>query len=475
MEDNMCDLLVKTYNVRKIDSASIELKDALKDRAIECCNENPMEIHKNERIILKKLINNYFNPNIKQPNPKYIAGPITLTVHESLDKERIVYIFGEAHTDVKNCKMFKNEEKETWNKKNSDKMTIDFFLYELMKTTTAYLDIYIEFASFERTMGGYYSYFSGGPSNTHLDNLFKKFKKCIELPSKSTDDSSTSSRSTGDCELARVHFFDSRRINGKDRVIGLSDVFELIEKIFYLQRKYPKDKDLIKKYIELVKTDKDILNSLGEDDEEKYLDFWKKELRTELNIKETKSGQYESRASIKERKIMEKIKDFTEKEIERKAKMYRKKIKELVTTIFESEKGTKENIIAAFKSLNACMIHTNSTVADVYLLARMFKDFDMTKMKTHANNITDQPDKAYNVIIYAGEEHSRIYRRYLKKNGFKRIASTGKDDLNDLKYCIDMRGIPPIFSKPSWTDLWSEYIVTPEEYEYKTFKDLINI
>lgn len=38
-----------------------------------------------------------------------------------------------------------------------------------------------------------------------------------------------------------------------------------------------------------------------------------------------------------------------------------------------------------------------------------------------------------------------------------------------------MRGIPPIFSKPSWTDLWSEYIVTPEEYEYKTFKDLINI
>jgi len=474
----MCDLLVKTYNVRKIDSASIELKDALKDRAIECCNENPMEIHKNQRIILKKLINNYFNPNIKQPNPKYIAGPITLTVHESLDKERIVCVFGEVHTDVKNCNMFKHEEKETYNTKKSDKMTIDFFLYELMKTTTAYLDIYIEFAAFERTLGGYYSYFSGGASNTHLDKLFKKFKKCIELPSKSTDDSSTSSRSTGDCELARVHFFDSRRINGKDRVIGLSDVFELIEKIFYLQRKCPNDTDLIEKYIELVNTNekvKYILNSLGEEDEKEYLDFWKKELRSELNIKETKSGSYESRASIKERKIMEKIKDFTEKEIERKAKMYRKNFKELVTTIFESEKGKKQNIIDAFNSLNAYMIDTNSTVADVYLLARVFKDFDMTKMKTHANNITDQPDKAYNVIIYAGDGHSRIVRRYLKQNGFKTIASTGKYDLNDLKYCIDMRGIPPIFSKPSWTDLWSEYIVTPEEYEYKTFKDLINI
>jgi hypothetical protein len=104
----------------------------------------------------------------------------------------------------------------------------------------------------------------------------------------------------------------------------------------------------------------------------------------------------------------------------------------------------------------------------------MFKDFDMTKMKTHANNITDQPDKAYNVIIYAGEGHSTIYRRYLKQNGFKRIARTGKDD-TDAKNCIDMRRIPPFFSKLSWKDLWSEYIVTPEEYEYKTFKDLINI
>jgi len=458
MKDNICDLLIKTYNVNKIDSASIELKDALRNRAIECCNENP-----NERIILKKLINNYFNPKIQQPKPKYIAGPITLTVHESLDKERIVYIFGEVHTDVKNCKMFKDEKKETWNKKNSDKMTIDFFLYELMKTTTAYLDIYIEFAAFEKTMGGYYSYSSGGPPNTHLDNLFKKFKKCIELPSKST-----SSRSTGDCELARVHFFDSRMINSKD---GATDVCVLIETIFYLQRKYPND---IEKYIELANTYKYILNSLREEDEKKYLDFWKKELRTELNIKETKSGPYESRASIKERQIMEKIKDFTEKEIERKATMYRKKFKELVTTIFESEKGTKENIIAAFKSLNAFMIDTNSTVADVYLLARMFKDFDMTKMKTHANNITDQPDKAYNVIIYAGEGHSTIYRRYLKQNGFKRIARTGKYD-TDAKNCIDMRRIPPFFSKLSWKDLWSEYIVTPEEYEYKTFKDLINI
>ena len=29
MEDNICNLLIKTYNVKKIDSASNELKDAL--------------------------------------------------------------------------------------------------------------------------------------------------------------------------------------------------------------------------------------------------------------------------------------------------------------------------------------------------------------------------------------------------------------------------------------------------------------
>jgi hypothetical protein len=81
-------------------------------------------------------------------------------------------------------------------------------------------------------------------------------------------------------------------------------------------------------------------------------------------------------------------------------------------------------------------------------------------MTTHANrHLTDQPNKAYNIIIYAGDGHSRIYRRFLKEvAGFEEIASSGKFEVNEgetRKHCIDMKTIPqPFFS--TWTPTSTE-------------------
>jgi hypothetical protein len=225
----------------------------------------------------------------------------------------------------------------------------------------------------------------------------------------------------------------------------------------------------------MVKTDKkviEVLNALGSGNEQEFKNFWIKQLSdNELNIKETKSGKYEDRATIEEIEIMNSIKLFMEKEIVRKATKYREKYIELVTAIYrESKRGGNIKIFYnAFEDLIQYIIKTSARTADVYLLSRMFKDFDMTKMKTHANdNLTDQPDKAYNVIIYAGNSHSKIYRRYLKDvAGFEEIASTGKSKINKgekRKHCIDMETIPqPFFST------WSR---TPtEEEEIRIFID----
>ena len=354
-----------------------------------------------------------------------------------------------------------------------------------MKTTSAYLDIYFEFPAFTKRSRGYDQGLNFAPANHHFRNLFEKFKKCINV--------FRSSRTSGDCSLARIHFFDSRRKNIGDGVIGFNDLDKMSEKIDYLRQKYDKEPNSLKnRYIELVKTDTKliyILNSLGGKDttDKTYEDFWLKQLRdNELNIKETKSGKYEDRGTIEEIEIMNSIKDFTEKEIVRKAMSLRQKYIELVTTIFEeSKRGVKKMdkdiIYNALEDVIEYTIVTNAIVADVYLLARMFKDFDMTKMKTHANrDITDQPDRAYNVIIYAGNNHSRLYRRYLKEvAGFKTIASTGKSKYNGV-HCIDMRRIPqPFFSTwtriETWEDLWAKYIVDQiKEEEYKTFEDLLN-
>ena len=183
---------------------------------------------------------------------------------------------------------------------------------------------------------------------------------------------------------------------------------------------------------------------------------------------------------------MKSIKDFMEKEIKIRAMGYRTKYIELVTTIFgkstrkeiKNDQKNKDIVCEALEEIIDYAIDTSVIVADIYLLARIFKDFDMTKMKTHANYISDQPDKAYNIIIYAGEYHARLYRRYLKEvAGFEKIASTGESDINHPD-CIDMRTIPqPFFSTWSqpWEDLWSKYIVEQiKEDEYKTFDDLLN-
>jgi len=490
---DICDILIETYNVNKFDNASKELKSALYEEAKKCCDAHRMEIYENKtdtiplqtnkRNVLMKLIENHFDPMIQEPMPKFIAGPTTLTVHKSPDEKRMIYIFGEWHTGIKDCKMFQYEDDEKWNSDNPDKMTIDYFLHELMKTTSAYLDIYFEFPAFPKEKYGYYKHLSYGKINTHLRNLFEKFSKCINKVN--------SSRSSGECSLARIHYFDSRRINKGGYLFGLTDLDDLIEMVggFKVQHGDNLNKSLVKEYVELVKTDKkviEILNALGSSNEQEFKDFWIKQLSdNELNIKETKSGKYQDRGTIEEITIMNSIKDFTEKEIVRKAMSFKDTYIELVTTIFKESKrgGNKIIFYNAFEDFIDCIIKTSARTADAYLLARMFKDFDMTKMKTHANrDLTDQPNRAYNVIIYAGNSHAELCRRYLKEvAGFEEIASTGINNGEEVN-CIDMETIPqPFFS--TWTrspskeenyqsfiDMWNKYI---DEHKHIMLTNLI--
>ena len=454
MED-ICDILIETYNVNKFDSAEKELKQALYEEANVCTDTHPMKIYakkgdttpirENERTILKKLIRNHFDPKIQQPMPKFIAGPTTLTVHKSPDEKRMIYIFGEWHTGIKDCKMFTDEEVEEWNEQNPNKMTIDYFLYELIKTTSAYLDIYFEFPAFTKELYGYNPGFSASQLNNHMYNLFQKFKKCINK---------SESRSYEDCELARVHYFDSRSIDRGGWSEGISDVDDLVEKVFELQTMFGENSFLlISQYMKLVKDKKviSILNSLVSDEQE-FSEFWLKQINdNKLNTKETKSEKYE------ESRTIDSIKRFIETEIVSTAMSYRELYIKAVKNIFKESNsgGDIEIFYNAFEDLIGYIIKTSSSIADLYLLSRVFKDFDMTKMTTHSNqHLTDQPNKAYNIIIYAGNTHAEIYRHFLKEvAGFEEIASTGKSELNEgetRKHCIDMKTIPqPFFS--TWT------------------------
>ena len=91
-------------------------------------------------------------------------------------------------------------------------------------------------------------------------------------------------------------------------------------------------------------------------------------------------------------------------------------------------------------------LYINSLVASMYLLARIFKNFD-----NQDQSLIDQPSKAHNIIIYAGDKHSELCRKFLNKNiDFKQIADSGIKEIipGDNMHCLNMKTIQqPFFSE----------------------------
>jgi hypothetical protein len=98
----------------------------------------------------------------------------------------------------------------------------------------------------------------------------------------------------------------------------------------------------------------------------------------------------------------------------------------------------------------------NSKIVDYYLLCRIFKVFDFTKLTNR--RLTDEPKEPHNIIIYAGNAHSESVRDFLKELEFKEISTTSS--FSKVTNCIDIRKFPqPFFSnhkKVKWSDKLEE-------------------
>ena len=80
--------------------------------------------------VLEKLIYNHYY--LDKPTPKYIAGPKTLSLHESAEYSMTVYIFGETHLRTTDCT-------------KEDFLWVEDYLRKLFETTDVFIDIYFEF------------------------------------------------------------------------------------------------------------------------------------------------------------------------------------------------------------------------------------------------------------------------------------------------------------------------------------------
>jgi len=224
----LCDTLIQTYNTSVLDVSDPTFKDACIEQAHKCVRE---ENRTSERTVLSQLIINHSKENDltvtkedKKPIADFIGGPSTLTMHWSKQYKKLIYIFGEKHSETTDCKNF-------YSKKDQDQvMLIEDYLEQLFKNTDAFIDFYLET---ERTYQDIYV-------DTRMAVMAKSFKDCFYNPKENENK----------CKLSRMHYFDIRKESSDLKPNSMSyasysmymiyDEFIKLEQKLYLEQKYVK-------------------------------------------------------------------------------------------------------------------------------------------------------------------------------------------------------------------------------------------
>jgi hypothetical protein len=419
--EKLCKDLTSTYDTNILDNEDKSVQDEFLKFSLK--NRN----NKGFKNVLMELICNHYDENVQRlkPNAEFIGGPKTLSIHWHPGFKKMIYIFGEWHSNNVDCDKFE---------KDPNTILIEDYLYDLMQKTDVFLDIYIEIVSYKN---GEYEGRQYVPGRT--DELFKKFRTCLQY----------NTRSDISCQLARVHYFDIRgndvnETNLEENKIGILWFKEKLAyiilnkgakgRIFYL-------KLMLKRYPKIITLLKELVN----DDIKKVCEFMKKQLEENPYIKKELS-------KINNPQIKPFILNFYGKLIYKEVLRIIPIIKKDILNILNYEKELDDVLLKSIETIEIFLGTTTTYYTDVYLIARVFKDFDMEKKKD--KSYFDQPNRAHNIIIYSGNTQAINNRDFLSSMGFHDIEHTGdlrEDILNKIpktpKYCLDMKKIKqPFFS-----------------------------
>jgi len=431
-----CVRLIETYNTSILDDYPEELQNAIKkEAAILCARKIPKDYDSDtpERTVLMQLIHNHYDPEKKEkrkinPNIMFIGGPKSLTTHWSDEYKKMIYIFGERHHWSTNCFEFGDYD--------PDKMMLaeDFFL-QLFENNDTFIDFYLE------TQKGKKPEFSIG-KQLRLLKLINYFTKCIDYPSRGAEL----------CRRSRMHYIDARfEFEDKEESEKFPDEAkkQVVKGVNFVSWALNEKFDTLEKLVRFLKTEKcqNMLECLKTEDTQKFNDFWHSQLDIPLVTKELSQTDKKISEWVK-RKIIEVAEQHRNVFVQKIPEDLAKYIADIEKDIGTSDEEETANWIQK-EFLNdefiGSLITINAVVQDAYCLARMFKDFNMKKMKEKAYpGATDQPAQAHNIIIYAGDLHSRNYRECLHFLGFKDLEKIEQSDSKEL--CINIKDFPPLFS-----------------------------
>jgi hypothetical protein len=423
--------LTSTYDTNLFDNQSELLQKKFLDYSI-------MNKENKGNKILMELICNHYDKSVNKPIAEFIGGPKNLTIHWHPGYNKIIYIFGEWHSNTMDCTDF-DEKSVTF--------AVEDYLYDLMLSTDVFLDIFCETSFPDEELSTYVSY---APADTRLHKLINNFTTCLYKPT----------RHDKICKLARSHYFDFRLPssnpgNLESSKIDIVWVMSRLQRCHTISAKGGKGIEIFKRFMEKEKKMGIILKNLAHENDEIVFEFMKDQLRNNRYIKKELSKIVENKKLLKSA-----IVNFCEILIYKNMKPKFNKIRSLVLQILDLEKNLdedkKKELLTSIGTLWGLMVYPLACFVDAYLLARVFKDFDMTEIDKKAyEGATHQPNRAHNIIIYAGEYHAENYRDFLSIVGFDEIDSSGievddtpsKPKQNIPKNCLDMRNIKqPFFS-----------------------------
>lgn len=428
MKIDICDKLVNTYNTNVLDDTDID-PDIRKEFFKASVKYRDRD--KGRKVLMDLIYNHEYSSN--KPNAKFIGGPYTLTVHWSKEYQKMIYIFGENHSDKIECD-------KVGSFKKGDVITpIENYLSDLILNTDVFIDLYIEFPVYSKIHKEYSVNFYPFKRNDRFRKLFEQFRKCLQY----------TTRSAKQCKLARVHYFDARFEEKKGITQGINLIswyrIEVKYIIDYVSTAGQADtfKDLINDNPKIIT----LLKGLSSKTEEEFVKFWTSQLYDNYYVNKELD-------KIKENLSLKKIiLEFAKEQFLDYGIIHRTMFKINIPIIFkylekiEPTQAEKESFKRAFIDTYDSTVSINAIVADVYLLSRIFKDFDIKKLEEKGYiGATDQPLRAHNIIIYTGNNHAERCRKFLEGLKFKPIGSSGKSD--DYQYCIDMKTIKqPFFSE----------------------------
>ena len=424
---DICNKLLETYDTRFLDNLDKETKQIWNDTTRKTLSSKNPFIKNNANLVLSRLVQNHFNNN--KPITDLLSGPMSFTLQKSAKYDMSVYIFGEYHGLKDDCKQFlktkkgkkckkKCKKKQICNRKtgrcinkegkigkeiiknnkgeekenNHEEMEIQDFLKELVNNTDVFLDLYFEFPQFLDYSYEDYDYLKSDARNIqYMDKIFSNFIECVQTETRLNNKN---------CELFRVHYIDIRK-KGNDHFDSV--IYKLRKSLITGQVK--KNLKLLKEFTNIKK--KDLLIMYNTDvKKNKYI---QKELSKTPLKKEILSFCYD------------KIEDHINTTTINNLNSFSKEILHIYPVV-------NMDIIISFVSE---LITITGIMVDVYTLSRIFRaEFKIGERY--------QPKRQHNIIIQAGDCHSKVYRSFLTKLKFLTIETSGKE--TNMCYADNYKG-----------------------------------